>query len=232
MPDQKTPEQELPEWKPEIRRRLARLTLEPTRESSIVEELAQHLDEIYAELLASGATPAEAARLTRVQLRGSATLARELRRAARQVNPEPIVLGTNRRRNMIADLWQDLRYAARTLGKNPGFTLVVVVTLALGIGLNTAVYSVVDAVLFRPLPFAEPDRLVEIQQLEAKSGFSYPGLRWEAFQEWRSQTNLFVQVEAHEPRTYTLTGGKEPESVNAPAVTSGLFAMLDRKSVV
>ncbi|MBI1763704.1 MAG: ABC transporter permease [Acidobacteria bacterium] len=226
MPDQKTPEQELPEWKPEIRRRLARLTLEPTRESSIVEELAQHLDEIYAELLASGATPAEAARLTRVQLRGSATLARELRRAARQVNPEPIVLGTNRRRNMIADLWQDLRYAARTLGKNPGFTLVVVVTLALGIGLNTAVYSVVDAVLFRPLPFAEPDRLVEIQQLEAKSGFSYPGLRWEAFQEWRSQTNLFVQVEAHEPRTYTLTGGKEPESVNAPAVTSGLFAML------
>ena len=216
----------MPDWKPEIRRRLANLNLEPLREAAIIEELAQHLADCYADLLASGVTEADAERQTHAELAGSKTLQRELRSTERQVLSEPIVMGTNRRRNMIADLWQDLRYAARALNKNPGFTLVVVATLALGISLNTAVYSVVDAVLFRPLPFAEPERLVEIQQLEAKSGFSYPGLRWDAFQEWRSQTNFFTHVEAYSPGTYTLTGGKEPETVNAPAITPGLFAML------
>jgi putative ABC transport system permease protein len=127
---------------------------------------------------------------------------------------------------MLADLWQDLRYGARTIWKNPGFAFVVVATLALGIGINSAVYSVVDAVLFRPLPFAQPERLVEIWQKEANSQFSYPGLRWEAFQEWRGQTNLFAQVEAYSPRNFTWTGGREPQTVAGPAVSAGLFAML------
>lgn len=214
------------DWKSEIRRRLAGLKLEPTREAAIVEELTQHLEDCYEELLASGTTPEEAERQTRVEFSGQEALVRELRRIEQQSNQEPIILGTNRRTNMIADLWQDLRYAARTLSKNPGFTLIVVATLALGIGLNTAVYSVVDAVLFRPLPFAAPDRLVEIWQQEAKSEHTYPGLRWETFQEWRNQSNLFAGVEAYSPRSFTLTGGKEPETVAAPAVTPGLFAML------
>ncbi|MEP7340698.1 MAG: ABC transporter permease [Acidobacteriota bacterium] len=216
----------MPEWKPEIRRRLASLQLAPTREAAIIEELSQHLDDCYAESLASGATPAEADRRTLAELSDSEILARELRRVERHAAPEPVVMGTNRRINMIADLWQDLRYGARTLWKNPGFTLVVLATLALGIGINTAVYSVVDAVLFRPLPFAQPDRLVEIWQQEAKSGFAHPGLRWEAFQEWRGQTNLFERVEAYNPRSFTWTGGREPETVAAPAVSPGLFPML------
>src|SRR5262245_18499692 len=107
----------MPEWKQEIRLRLAQLNLAPTREAAIVEELAQHLDDCYAELLAGGATQAEAYRQTLAELSESEILARELRRVERQVAPETIVLGTNRRTNMIADLWQDLRYAARTLWK-------------------------------------------------------------------------------------------------------------------
>src|SRR5688572_1522825 len=99
----------MPEWKPEIRQRLANLKLEPTREAAIIEEVAQHLEDCYAELLSSGATEAEAERKTRSELRGSELLARELRRVERQVASEPIVLGTNRRRNMIGELWQDLR---------------------------------------------------------------------------------------------------------------------------
>ncbi len=217
----------MPDWKAEIRGRLQSLRLTPTREAAIVEELAQHLDDCYAESLAGGATQAEAERRTRAELSGSKTLARELRRVERQVPQEPIELGTNLRRNMIVDLWQDLRYGARTLSKTPGFTLIVVATLALGIGVNTAVYSVVDAVLFRPLPFAEPERLAQIwQQDPNRPSSAYPSLRWEAFQEWRGQTNLFERVEAFRQGSFTLTGVREPEMVFAPAVSPGLFAML------
>jgi hypothetical protein len=127
---------------------------------------------------------------------------------------------------MIADLWQDLRYGAHRLAKQPSFTLLVVLTLGLGIGINTAVCSVVDAVLFRPLPFAQPQQLVEIWQKEPDRESAYPGLRFEALAEWRKQTDVFAQVEAYAQRTYTLTGGKEPETVAAPAVTAELFTML------
>jgi hypothetical protein len=80
----------VPEWKPEIRWRLAKLKLEPTREAAIVEELAQHLDDCYAELLSGGATEAEAHRRTLMELSESELLARELRRVERQVTHEPI----------------------------------------------------------------------------------------------------------------------------------------------
>src|SRR5215510_12756108 len=101
----------MPDWKHEIRRRLGGVKLEPTREAAVVEELAQYLEDCYAEWLANGAAEAEAYQRTLSELSGSEMLARELRRAERPA--ELISVGTNRRTNMITPLWQDLRYAAR-----------------------------------------------------------------------------------------------------------------------
>jgi len=171
----------MPDWKPEIRRRLAGLQLAPVRETAIVEELAQYLEDCYAELRSSGATDAEAYQRTLAELSGE-LLACELRRVERQVPPEPIVLGTNRRTNMIADLGQDLRYGARMLRRNPGFTGTVLLTLALGLGATTTVFTFVDALLLRPLPVMAPEQLHALgapgRDLNLNpSYFSYPFYR-------------------------------------------------------
>jgi putative ABC transport system permease protein len=161
----------MPDWKPEIRRRLANLKLEPAREVSIIEELSQYLDDCYAELLSSGAAEAEAYQRTLAELSGGELLAHELRRVEQPV--EPAVFGTDRRTNMIADLWQDLRFSARMLGKNPGFTLLAVTTLALGIGVNTALFTGFN-LLLRPKPIKDPDTVVKLEQHGGpRRSFSY-----------------------------------------------------------
>src|SRR5262245_5836309 len=162
----------MPEWKVEIRERLASLKLEPAREAEIVEELSQHLEDHYAESLAGGATPEEAYSAALSELRESESLGGGLRQVERQVSQEPVVLGASRRSNMFADLWQDLRYGMRMLGKNPGLTAAVVFILALGIGVNTAVFTLIDIVVL-PLPVKNPDQVVQIEFVPYRQDASF-----------------------------------------------------------
>jgi putative ABC transport system permease protein len=221
----------MPDWNPQIRRRLAGLQLAPTRETAIVEELAQHLGDCYAELLAGGATPAEAYQQTLAALSGSELLTRELRRVERRVAPEPIVFGTNRRASMIANLWNDLRYGARMLLKQPGFTLIAVLTLALGIGANTAIFSVVNAVLLRPFPYHAPERLVILlERGSTGTGFSpsYPN-----FVDWRAQNTVFEAISAvQQKESFNFTGAGEPERLSGRRVSAEFLATLGVKPVV
>src|SRR5687767_214193 len=182
----------MPEWKDEIRGREASLQLAPTREAAIVEELAQHLEDRYADLLARGASSAEAERLTLAELSDNELLARELRRIERQVAPEPIVPGTNRRISMIADLWQDLCYGSRMLLKNPGFTAVAVVTLALGIGANTAIFSMINSVLIKALSYPEAEQLVNVW--ETRSNGSRNSVSGGVFKDWRAHSSRLAHV--------------------------------------
>jgi len=107
------------DWKEEIIQRLASLKLEPTREAEIVEEMAQHLEDRYNELVAAGATKERASRAAFAELSESELLQRELRRVEKQIRSEPFVLGTNRRTNLFSDLWQDLRFGVRLFVKLP-----------------------------------------------------------------------------------------------------------------
>jgi putative ABC transport system permease protein len=218
------PQSNMPEWKAEIRRRVAGLKLAPTREAAIVEELAQHLDDCYAELLAGGATEAEAYRAALAELSESELLARELRRVERQFAPEPIILGTNRRTKMIADLWPDLRFGARMLLKQPGFTVAAILSLALGIGAATAIFSFVDAVLLRPLPYPQPDRLVELREVNDRGRqvrFAEPN-----YSDVRDNVRSFDSITQYTSYENTVNGANEPARARVAVVSGGFFKVL------
>jgi putative ABC transport system permease protein len=124
---------------------------------------------------------------------------------------------------------QDVRYGFRMLMKRPGFTVVAVVALALGIGANTAIFSVVNAVLLRPLPFKEPERLVAVWETNAKPG-TEPNNRNEValsnFLDWRAQNSVFDQLAALTYASVNLTGVAEPERIQSAVVTTNLFQTL------
>jgi hypothetical protein len=125
----------------------------------------------------------------------------------------------------IETLFQDLRYAFRVLRKNPAFTAVAVLTLALGIGANTAIFSVVYAVLLKPLPYANPDQLVIVFEEKLAEGITKNGSSYLDFVERREQNRSFRELAGTQTHNLTLTGRGEPSVVDTAVVTPELFSL-------
>jgi predicted permease len=126
----------------------------------------------------------------------------------------------------VPSLLQDLRYGLRMLRTNPGFSAIAIAALALGIGANTAIFSLVDAVLLRPLPFPDPDRLVMVWEDASRIGFPQNTPAPANFFDWKAQNHVFEDMAAIDWRTYNLTGDGEPEKLDAFGVTANFFSLL------
>ena len=124
-------------------------------------------------------------------------------------------------------LWQDLKYGVRTLLRNKGFTIIAVLALALGIGANTAIFSVVNAVLLRPLPYPHPDRLVEVFESNKQSGEESGTISFPNLKDWKEQSQSFSQIAAYEYDRFILTGRDAPERFVGLNVAANFFQALD-----
>ncbi len=132
----------------------------------------------------------------------------------------------------MGTLLQDLRYGIRTLAKNPGFTIVAVLTLALGIGANTAIFSVVDAVLLRPLPYPESDRLFTVYQTLPQDPAQNTGVSYPNYLDWTQQNEAFESIAAVRGNVLALSGQGEPTYIQTGSVTSNYFDVLRVKPLL
>ena len=217
----------MPDFRALISARLGPLAVDPARAADIVDELAQHAADDYAERMAGGMSETDALAAALAPLEARTQVARELAHAdrLRPVSPPPPPAPGGSA--IVADAARDLRYAVRLLRRAPAFASVAIVTLALGIGANTAIFSVVRAVLLRPLPYADADRLVAVGT-QSPSG-SPNNVGYTTFLDWRERTHSFAELALIRSWTPTLGGTGEPERLNAMRVSANFFHMLGVK---
>jgi predicted permease len=160
-------------WINLVRERLLPLNLNAAAESSLTEEIAQHLEDRYLELQSGGASEEDAYRRALSELDDMYPMRIGLAKNQQMAKYEPVP-GEFSRGNFLDDLWRDLRYAVRTMGHSPMFVLLVVLTLALGIGANTKVFSVINTLILNPLPVEDPSHLAAVTAADAGSKMSAP----------------------------------------------------------
>src|SRR6266481_3380536 len=174
-------------------------------------ELQTHLEMLTDENVRRGMAPEEAKRAACLRLGGLT----QLKETNRELHGLPA----------IETLLQDTRFAFRMLRKNPGFTAVAVLTLALGIGAITAIFSVVYAVLLKPLPYAESHQLFNVFEVRPQDGITGTGWSYPNFADLREQNRIFSELAGSQKHQLTLTGRGEPSVVNTSVVTPELFSL-------
>ncbi len=198
--------------------RLAALFSRSRRDEELDEELRTHIEMLVEEHIARGMTRADAHRAARRSF-GGVDQTKELYRSQRGLP-------------MIETMAQDLRYAVRVLLKHRAFTAVAILALALGIGANTAIFSVVNAVLLRPLPFQDPQRLFALWELNPKKAYGPSGPSMANLADWRSQNRVFEGVAVYFPNlSLDLAGSERPEQVTGALVSTNLFEVLKVKPI-
>ena len=193
-----------------VRMRLRSLARRKRVEEDLDKELRFHLEQQVEENLAAGMPPAEARRAALRKLGGVTQIQEECR--------------DMRRTDYIENFWRDLRYALRTLRKNPGFTVVIVLTLALAIGANSAIFSVIDGVLLRPLPYPEANRIVRVFFHSANYA-KFP-LNPFDFRDFRARNRSFESLAGLTRADLQLSGTGQPERFTGFQVTAGFFHVL------
>jgi putative ABC transport system permease protein len=198
-----------------VKRRVHSLLHRSSSDAELQGELEIHIQQLTHEAMAAGMTEAEA-RAVALREFGPLEQIKENCRDARRVG-------------WIRDFAQDFLYGVRMLRQSPGFAVVAVVTLALGIGANTAIFSIVDAVLLRSLPYPDPDQLVLMFDVPEKRPDALSGISYRDFTECRDQNRVFSEMAGNAFHDLTLTGAGEPFIVNAAAVTPEIFPLLSAK---
>jgi len=222
------------DWSAQLRARLAPLNLAPGREAEIVEELSRHLDEHYRDLIASGLDPREAERAALSELNRVEFLVPQLASLPRAHERQRVLSLQDNipsgRRWTVSDLVQDVRYALRRLRSAPVFAVTAILTLALGIGANTAIFSLVHGVLLRPLPFPDPDRLYALYSANKTADSLRAPVSPPDLDDWRSQRRSIEDLGGYfyaEGSTgVNLTGRGSPRRLSAVFVTPGFLSTL------
>src|SRR5688572_9456880 len=220
----------MPDWAEHLRPRLSSLRFSPAREHEIVQELSQHLEDRWRELVADGASEDEATRLALAEFRDGNLLAKYLAPLQQAQTPTPITPGVATG-GVLGDVWQDLRFAARMLRKQPAFTVAAVLTLALGIGVNTATFAVLNSVLLEPLPYPDAGDLVAVwNRAPGAPGLAdvSGGLRLapSMYVTYAEGNRTFEHIGIWVPRPAAVTGVSEPEQVRSIAVSDGTLQAL------
>ena len=187
-------------------------------EGEMDSELRFHVEAYAEDLIRGGVAREEAMRRARLAF-GGLDRAKEECREARGVH-------------FVESLMQDIQYGLRMLRKSPGFTAIVILTLALGIGANAAIFSVVNAVLLRPLPYTNPEQLVFVFEANLQEGVKETGCSYPNFEEWRKQNRVFSEMASSQRHELTLTGSGEPAVVRTSVVTPGFFSVLDGRPLL
>ena len=228
------------DWEAYVRARLSLPRLTPAREARIVREIASQLEDFYRDALARGLDDAEADAVACRQIADWDRMARDVWLADR-INARPrlerltlrvedAVTPGSKGLTMVADLLNDMRFAVRHYAKTRAFTLVAVLTLALGIGANTAIFSVVNGVLLQPLPYPEPEGLVRVYERVPQHGrFSVAPAN---FVDWRQQATTFEHIAAYMSGSATLAEGEIPERITNAIVSWDLFDLLRVKPIL